>query len=98
MVRERRETSLVSRALTAHRAYIEALAALERAVHIANCPVCRPEGTTDREHALRRGSAEAEKERRRVLFRDLCDDLGYIPVGQGIALPSFHCPSRSRAG
>ena len=98
VVRERPETSLESRAVAAHRAYVEALAALERAVHIANCPTCQPDGTTDREHALRCASAEAEKERRRVLFRDLCDKLGYVPVGHGIALPSAHCPSRSRAG
>lgn len=98
MAKERRETSLESRAVTAHRAYVEALAALERAVHIAICSACQPDGTTDREHSLRCASAEAEKERRRVLFRDLCDKLGYVPVGHGIALPSAHCPSRSRAG
>jgi len=98
VVRERRETSLESRAVTAHRAYIDALAVLERAVHIANCPACRPDSTTDREHSLRCASAEVEKERRRVLFRDLCDELGYVPIGHGIALPSAHCPSRSRAG
>jgi hypothetical protein len=98
VARERRETSLEARAVAAQRAYVEALAELERTVHIANCPACRPDGTMECEHILRCSSAEAEKERRRVFFRDLCDELGYVPVGHGIALPAVHCPSQPRAG
>jgi hypothetical protein len=91
--RERRDSSLESQAVAAHRAYVEALAACERAFHAAGCPACRPGGTTDQEHALRCASAEAEKERRRVVFRDLCDELGYVPDGHAVALPPDGCPS-----
>lgn len=92
--RERRDRSLESQAVDAHRAYVEALAEWERAFHAANCPACQADGTSDSERALRCASAEAEKERRRVVFRDLCDELGYVPQGHGIALPAAECPSR----
>jgi hypothetical protein len=91
---ERRESSIESQAVAAHRAYVEALAEWERVLHASDCPTCRPEGTTDQEHTLRCTSAEAEKERRRVCFRDLCDELGYVPHGHGVALPAENCPAR----
>lgn len=43
---------------------------------------------------IRRG----QKERRRVVFRDLCDELGYVPDGHDVALPPEGCPSASDAG
>jgi hypothetical protein len=84
----------VLRAVAAHRAYVDALAEWERAFHAANCPDCRNEPATEEEHALHCASAEAEKERRRVVFRDLCDELGYVPEGHGITFPGAECPSR----
>ncbi len=87
-------SSLESQAVDAHRAYVAALAEWERAFHTANCPACRLGDATDSEHAARCAFAEAEKERRRLVFRDLCDELGYIPVGHGVALPSTECPAR----
>lgn len=95
---ERRDSALESQAVSAHRAYVEALASWERALHTASCPACWPEGTTEEEHLLRCASAEAEKERRRVIFRDLCDELGYLPDGHGVALPPEGSPSASGAG
>lgn len=96
--RKRRDSSLESQAIAAHRAYVEALASWERALHTANCPACSPEGTTEEERLLGCASARAEKERRRVVFRDLCDELGYVPAGHGVALPPDGCPSASGAG
>jgi hypothetical protein len=63
---------------------------------MATCPICRPEGLTEEEHALRCDSADTEKERRRVAFRDLCDDLGYVPKGYGVKLApeTKSCPNR----
>lgn len=91
---ERRDSSLESQAVDAHRAYVEALAEWERAFRAASCPARRADRAADSERALRCASAEAEKERRRVVFRDLCDVLGYVPQGHGVALPAADCPSR----
>lgn len=91
--KERRDVSLESQAVAAHRAYVEAMAEWERAFHAANCPACKTDGAGDRKRALRCASAEAEKERRRVTFRDLCDELGYLPEGHGVTLPNAECPS-----
>jgi hypothetical protein len=91
--KERRDVSLESQAIAAHRAYVEALVEWERAFHAANCPACEPDDAGDRGRALRCASAEAEKERRRVVFRDLCDELGYLPAGHGVTLPNTGCSS-----
>jgi hypothetical protein len=92
---ERGDTSLESQAVAAHRAYIEALAAWERAYRAMSRPARRRESDDDESRALRCASAEAEKERRRVVFRDLCEALGYVPGGHGVALPPSGCPSRA---
>jgi len=91
--KERRDVSLESQAVAAHRAYIEALAEWERAFHATNCPARETDDAGNRQRALRCASAEAEKERRRVVFRDLCDELGYLPAGHGVALPGTGCSS-----
>lgn len=88
-------SSLESQTVAAHRAYVEALAAWEKVVHMASCPICRPEGLTDKDHERRCDSAELEKERRRIAFRDLCDELGYVPEGHGIGLRTSTCPTES---
>jgi hypothetical protein len=90
--RERRSRALESQAVAAHRAYVEALAEWERAFQAAHGPACEADDARGRTRALRCASAEAEKERRRLVFRDLCDELGYVPVGHGVALP---CAARS---
>ena len=46
--------------------------------------------------SLRVGAAE--KERRRVVFRDPCNELGYVLDGHGVALPAEGYPSASGAG
>lgn len=90
-----RDSSLVVRAVAAHRAYLDALAEWERVYHTANCPACRQGPATEKEHALHCASAEMEKERRRVVFRNLCDELGYVPAGYGVTFPGTECPSRA---
>lgn len=92
--KERRDVSLESQAFAAHRAYVEALAEWERAFVAANGAACATQAASDPDRERRCACAEAEKERRRVVFRDLCDELGYIPQGHGIALPAADCTSR----
>ncbi|MBD3849127.1 hypothetical protein IED13_25795 [Bosea sp. SSUT16] len=79
--------SLETQAVAAHRAYLDALVSWDAALHMATCPICRPEGWSEAEGSRRCDTAEIEKERCRRLFRDLCDDLGYVPSGHGLALP-----------
>jgi len=93
---ERTPKSLEMEAVAAHRAYVEALAAWEHVFHLASCQICRPEGLSDEEHIARCASAETEKERRRIAFRELCDELGYVPSGHGVKLSPAqkHCPGQ----
>lgn len=86
--REAQHGSLEARTIAAHGAYMTALVAWERAVRRATCPICRSEHVPAEEHELLCDAAEVEKERRRTVFRDLCDELGFVPTGHGIALPS----------
>ena len=95
-VGEQRISALETKAVAAHRAYVEALADWERAFHAARNFARRPDGAGDREHRLRCASAEAEKERRRIVFRDLCDALGYVPEGHGVTFNARTSPSRPR--
>lgn len=62
--------------IAAHRAYIGALTAWERLVE-AN------ETGTGAEYMRACADAEARKEERRVAFRDLLDELGYLPSLNG---------------
>ncbi|NGX98164.1 MAG: hypothetical protein CFE29_28575 [Bradyrhizobiaceae bacterium PARB1] len=78
--------SLEARTIAAHRAYVTALAAWERTVHLATCPACRSEHVSAEQQQRLCDAAEAEKERRRAAFRDLCDELGFVPTGHGIGL------------
>ncbi|AEI04702.1 hypothetical protein OCA5_pOC16701350 (plasmid) [Afipia carboxidovorans OM5] len=86
-VTEAQEGSLEARTIAAHRAYLDALVAWELAVHQAACPICRPEQMSEDEHSRCCDTAEAEKERCRIAFRDLCQELGFVPTGHGIKLP-----------
>lgn len=65
--------------MDAHRAYLDALLVWERAMHLAACPDCRPDGVSDAELARQCRDAATENARRRSEFRDLCQQLGYIP-------------------
>ncbi len=78
--------ALEQRAVAAQRAYLAALLAWERTTHRMGCPICGPAGMVANERARICAAAEAEKESRRILFRDLCDQLGFIPTGHGVAL------------
>jgi hypothetical protein len=89
--RERKDT-LVARTVQAHRAYVAALSTFESSVHLATCPACRSAGVTVEEYVRRSSAAEAEKERKRVVFRGLCDELGYVPEGHGVAVAPLGCP------
>lgn len=80
--------SLEERAVAAHRAYLDALVAWERTLHRMNCAICGPSDLSENGRAEVCDAAEAEKESRRIAFRDLCDELGFVPAGHDIALPA----------
>lgn len=89
---------LEARTIAAHRAYLLALLAWERVLHRMNCSICRPAGLIEEERLQACRAAEAEKESRRIVFRDLCDELGYIPAGHDIALPAENTSDCCEAG
>ena len=72
---------LERRTISARDAYREALLAWEEADHRCTCIVCRGTAVSRAEQQVMTRAAEVEKERLRVLFRDLCDELGSIPSG-----------------
>jgi hypothetical protein len=74
-------------AVAAHRSYLDALVAWERALHAISCAVCRPLGASTENLIQIAEQAEVVKERRRIAFRDLTAVLRYIPTGEGSALP-----------
>ncbi|WP_454634968.1 hypothetical protein [Bradyrhizobium cenepequi] len=82
------EGSLEARTIAAHRAYVTALVAWERTVHQATCPVCRSQHLSNEQQQRLCDAAETEKERCRAAFRKLCDELGFVPTGHGIGLPT----------
>lgn len=73
--------ALEARTIAAHRAYIDALTAWERLVEASET-----ETGVERDRAY--ADAEARKEERRVVFRDLLDELGYLPSLSGSKLRS----------
>lgn len=80
-------SDLEARAIQAHRAYILALIAWEDTVHY----LAKPTGRFDRKASDDIGAsveAELRKETCRIAFRDLIDELGYLPKRLGIALPT----------
>ena len=89
MVSDRAQTdqTLEARVDTAHRAYLEALIAWEDALRRFNYKQARTTDTADVELAIACDLAQAEKEKRRIVFRDLCDELGRLPETSGIGLP-----------
>lgn len=90
--------SLEERAVAAHRVYLDALMAWECTFHRMNCALCGPSDLSENERAEACDAAEAEKEARRIAFRDLCDELGYIPAGRDIALPAENTSNCCDAG
>lgn len=84
---------MVARAVVAHRAYIASLALWERAFHAASPPASATATISKDEHLSLCARAEAEKERKRIAFRDLCDALGYVPIDCAIAIPTRQCRS-----
>lgn len=71
-----RDEALERSAIAAHTAYIEALAIYER---LFDGTTSCPEVDRDRENACE--AAGEWKEMCRVAFRDLLDQLGYLPRG-----------------
>lgn len=84
---EAQDGSLEARTVAAHRAYLDALVAWERAIHRASCPICGSDDRSEDERIRHCEAAEVEKELRRVTFRDLCAKLGFVPKSHGTALP-----------
>ena len=80
------QQSLEGETIDAHRAYLQALLAWERTAHEAACPHCGSKTmSTEYERAI--VAAEAHKEACRMRFRDLVDQLGYVPRREDLALP-----------
>lgn len=63
----------------AHRAYLDALEAWEQALQQLAAATERGSAREIETHTNACNNAELEKERRRIVFRDLCDALGHIP-------------------
>lgn len=78
-----RDEALERRAIAAHTVYIEALTIYER---LLDSTTSSPEVDRDRKDA--REAAGEWKEMCRVAFRDLLDELGYLPRGLTAMLPS----------
>jgi hypothetical protein len=85
---DRQRDDLETRAIEAHRAYIAALVAWEQTARRQgrSCADGGDRGALD-DSAGRCREAELHKEACRTAFRDLIDELGYVPLGHGIALP-----------
>ena len=71
---------LEERTRKAHRDYLAALRYWEDVRRLASCTrnVCADDPLNERQ--IRCNDAEARKERRRVAFRNLYDELGYLPA------------------
>jgi hypothetical protein len=74
-------TDLEERTREAHRDYLEALRQWEdvRRLLSGTRNICADDPLNERQ--IRCNNAEARKERRRIAFRNLCDELGYLPAG-----------------
>ena len=86
--RDARCGDLESRTVEAHRAYLDAFIAWETIEHGR---ACSAKIDRDRESSANMADACDEAERRketsRVAFRDLINQLGYLPKIRGIKLP-----------
>jgi hypothetical protein len=81
------QRSLEVETIAAHRAYLQALLAWERTAHEAACPICGSKTTSAEDYERAIVATEAHKEACRVRFRDLVDQLGYVPRREDLALP-----------
>lgn len=93
--RAQADLTLEARIGAAHHAYLEALIAWENALHHLNCESCRMEDCSVDEMAIACDMAQAEKEKRRIVFRDLCEELGRTPTAPAIGLPPERACRRS---
>lgn len=92
------EPSLATRVIAAHRTYILALLACEKAVHEVDCPICGPTAGSRDERLIRALKSATDKEACRVVFRDLLNELGSLPEGLTIPLPDsedWSCRARA---
>lgn len=97
--RPQSDENRIDRAIAAHRSYLRASS--------RGSALFTQWNVTSADRAAREdlveiaGQAEAENERWRVTFRDLTAELGYIPRGEGIALPDqeqgCECPEPASA-
>jgi rubredoxin len=81
------QESLEGETIDAHRAYLQALLTWERTAHEATCPHCGSKTMSAGDYERAIVAAEAHKEACRVRFRDLVDQLGYVPRREDLALP-----------
>jgi hypothetical protein len=94
-LRDQKREVLELRASEAHRAYIEALISCEDAFRRASCTYCTCDDVPNVERERLCDEAEAETARRRIAYRDLCDELGYLVTTPNIGLgPEEDCSCR----
>lgn len=80
-------TSLERRTIEAHRSYLAILVAVERARHRAICPACAARSNDAGNEVLE--AEEWHVETYRTRFRDLLDELGYMPSDLAASLPDI---------
>jgi len=78
--------ALEARTIAAQAAYLHALNAWEIAGKRCECSRCAHDAESSAQLARACMAAQAEKERLRAIFRDLMDELGYIPIVAGTLL------------
>lgn len=74
--------------VAAHRAYLTALVDWEQASHEADCGECRCRDITPEDYRLLCEELAAETTRRRALFMNLWDDLGFLPKPLLVKIPA----------
>ncbi len=93
--RAQADLTLEARVGAAHQAYIEALIAWENALHRLTCEKCRTTDWSVDDMAIACDMAQAEKEKRRIVFRDLCEESGRLPAAPAGGLPPERVCRRS---
>jgi hypothetical protein len=83
--------SLEERTAAAHRAYIAALHELETVQHRKSCRRCGDPSLSPMAKFEAIRCAEEHKESRRGKFRDLLDELGYVPSGGPSLMRRIRC-------
>src|SRR5690349_12058645 len=74
--------------IAAHRAYMAALVDWERASHEADCPDCRCQDISAGDYRILCEDLAAETARRREIFTNLREELGFLPKPMLVKIPA----------